>query len=477
MKSKLLIGGVAFAVTLSAPVFAEDLNLGNKGFGEFRDKLLRQHSQQLFGISGPVAASSTASVDAATANANPTALITAARSLRAKVVSADVKLAPNIDMMDLWPQDKPTHIIACNEQDETAPGIQRIRLSDGSVETILTGTVSCDPLHVSAWGTVIVGEESGNTGAILELIDPLHTTGVTYDNATHALTGADAGKVAVREAVGHTSFEGVVAYPNGVMYYGDENRPSAGAAGGAYFKFVPDVLWTGGKITKLNQSPLASGQVYGLRLGLRDNGKGGTDSGQGTNTGLGAWVKIENSNGADLRAAAADLKLTGYYRPEDANADNKALAKGKVRLCGTNTGNEGTDKNWGEAICITDGTLAEAAANTATPEVQLFVTGTSDFAMIDNVAYQPGRGNWIFHEDGDAPEFKVNPHNNDIWSCLEDGKDVDTFSDGCVRIVTLNDLTAESTGGFFDAAGQNYYFSVQHNITGHGVILKLSNWK
>jgi hypothetical protein len=46
-----------------------------------------------------------------------------------------------------------------------------------------------------------------------------------------------------------------------------------------------------------------------------------------------------------------------------------------------------------------------------------------------------------------------------------------------VRIVTLNDLNAESTGGLFDGSGKSYYFSVQHDVTGHGVILELTGWK
>jgi hypothetical protein len=46
-----------------------------------------------------------------------------------------------------------------------------------------------------------------------------------------------------------------------------------------------------------------------------------------------------------------------------------------VRFCGNNTGNEGQDKNWGETICITDGTLAQALANTATPEAQYYRAG------------------------------------------------------------------------------------------------------
>jgi secreted PhoX family phosphatase len=259
------------------------------------------------------------------------------------------------------------------------------------------------------------------------------------------------------------------------MYYGDENRPSQGVVGGAYFKFIPSSPWNGdGPISSLDESPLADGAVYGLRLGKRSEG---TDYGQGSNTGLGTWIPVENSYDADLRAAAETLNLTGYYRPEDGNADLKALADGTVRFCANNTGNEEADHNWGETICVSDGSLTEATSNTATPEVQLFVTGTREFAMMDNIAYQPGRGNWIIHEDGDAPGFAVSPHNNDIWACLEDGADVDTLSDGCIRIATLNDLNAESTGGFFDDTGKHFYFSVQHNVTGHGTILEVTGWR
>jgi hypothetical protein len=67
--------------------------------------------------------------------------------------------------------------------------------------------------------------------------------------------------------------------------------------------------------------------------------------------------------------------------------------------------------------------------------------------------------------------------NNDIWDCLDDGADADQLSDACVKIISLNDLTAESTGGVFDSTGKAYYFSVQHNITGHGVVVKVSGWR
>jgi hypothetical protein len=173
-----------------------------------------------------------------------------------------------------------------------------------------------------------------------------------------------------------------------------------------------------------------------------------------------------------MRSAA--LKLTGYYRPEDADIDRAADAEGRVRFCANNTGNESQDKNFGETVCLTDATLAEALGNTATPELQYFVIGTPDFAMMDNIAYQPRRGNWVILDDGDGPEVG---RNNDIFSCQDDGADADLLSDGCARIVTLNDLTAESTGGIFDASGTRFWVSIQYNVTGHGVVLEITGWK
>jgi secreted PhoX family phosphatase len=180
-------------------------------------------------------------------------------------------------------------------------------------------------------------------------------------------------------------------------------------------------------------------------------------------------------NDADLRAQAAALKLTGYYRPEDIDIDRAAETAGRVRFCANNTGNEEDDQNYGETICLTDGTLAEAVANTSTPEVQYLVVGSPAYAMPDNIAYQPGRGNWIVHEDADTTYLQ--PHNNDLWGCLPDGADEDVLSDGCIRIATLNDLTAEWSGGIFDAGGARFFVSVQHNISGKGVVLEITGWR
>ena len=448
---------------------------GFKDFGSIRDHLLKEHSRKLFGVDEPLAASSRESITAAVAETDPTRLVTLAKGLQARVVSAATNLAPNVDMIALWPDDRnPTHLIFCNEQGVNNPGVQRVRLADGSVETILTGTTSCDPAHRTPWGTIIVGEEVTD-GNVIEIINPLATTNVIFNRVTGTTSGGiGAANVVTRPAVGRLAFEGIALYPTGVMYYGDENRPLNGTAGGAYFKFIPTVPWLGGSpITSLAQSPLASGKVFGLRLGKRS---GNTDFGQASNTGLGTWVEIPNAGtpATRLRTEAATNKLTGYYRPEDIDIDGKALARGKVRFCGVNTGNESENRNWGEVVCFTDGTLDQALANTAIPEAQLFVVGNPEQAMMDNVAYQPGRGNWIFHEDGDGPEVG---RNNDLWSCLEDGRDDDKLSDGCVRVGTLNDLNAEWTGGVFDATGERFFVSIQHNVTGHGVILEITGWQ
>ena len=36
---------------------------------------------------------------------------------------------------------------------------------------------------------------------------------------------------------------------------------------------------------------------------------------------------------------------------------------------------------------------------------------------------------------------------------------------------------AEWIGGIFDASDQRFFVSVQHNVTGHGVVLKVTGWK
>lgn len=438
-------------------------------FGIKRDaQLNRDDTKKLFGVERGLDASSTTDLDAAAALSDPARLVTLAKGLKAKVVTAGAA-APNIDQMVLWPTKNPKYIIGCNEQGTAQPGVQRIDLKTGAVENIVSsGLASCDPVRVTPWGTVLFGEEAGSTGAMYEMIAPDAVTGATIDRTTGVSSSPNIRRV---DAFGFLSYEGLGILPNGVTYYGDELSANGGAAGGAYFKFVPTNPWTGGPaITTLDASPLASGTVYGLRVGTNGN------NGQGFSYGTGSWLPLAGAAASPLRPLAAANKLTGYYRPEDIDVDARALAAGTATVCGNNTGRD-ENRYFGETICISDGPLADVASGSSVPEVTLFVQGNQELNMPDNIAYQPGRGTWIVHEDGSTFGAQGGDRNDDFWSCLPDGADVDTMSDGCIRVATLNDLDAESTGGFFDPAGRTYYVSIQHNSSGFGTILAITGWK
>jgi hypothetical protein len=240
--------------------------LAGLDFGLEVQDLLASKSNPLFGVGKPIGASCRASIDAATAGADPTALVTLAKGLSASVVTSADDAGAIIDMIALWPDDEnPEWLIVCNEGDPDEPGVQRIEIATGEVQTILTGTSACDPIHRTPWGTIVFGEEEDD-GHVYELMDPIGTTDVVLDRDTGVVTndgGSGAENVVQRPALGFLAFEGIGILESGVVYYGDENRPLEGAPGGAYFKFVPESPWDGvSTIDELDQSPLASGGVY-----------------------------------------------------------------------------------------------------------------------------------------------------------------------------------------------------------------------
>jgi hypothetical protein len=455
----LVVGLIAIVVVVGTALAALD------DWGLDRQTQLQNKSEPLFGVGQPLTKSSTVDLTTAQALANPAGLITVAKGLKVNVVSAG-KAAPNIDQMILWPKANPTYIIGCNEESVAQPALQTISLATGAATTIATGLSDCDPVRATPWGTVLFGEENGSVGAMYELIDPLSVVGATINNVTGVSSTPNIRRV---NAFGFLSFEGLGILSNGVTYYGDELSASNGAAAGAYYKFVPTTPWAGGAITNLDQSPYASGTVYGLRVGQ------GSNFGPGFSYGTGTWQLLTSTPGQQLRPLATTAKLTGYYRPEDISLDEAAIAAGKVRFCGNNTGRDAA-RYWGETVCITDGTVAGATSQNSGPQVQLFVQGSPELNMPDNIAYQASRQNWILEEDGSTGDFIDGARNDDIWDCLRDGTDDDTLSDGCVRIASLNDLDAESTGGFFDSTGEHYYVSIQHNSSGFGTILDITGW-
>jgi hypothetical protein len=248
---------------------------GPFSFGLFRDQQLANHAKDLFGVGRPIAASSTQQLTQAAAAADPTKLATLARGLRARVVTTQGPVTD--DQISLWPDSKhPTHLIACNEEGTATPGLVRIELATRKVSTIVTGTTSCDPTRRTPWGTIVFGEEAGQGGRLYELIDPVHTTGVTLDRTTGTFSGgAGADHLITRTALGTAAFEGLGILGDGTSYLdGDDSDlgPKNGGPGDSLFKFIPDHPFHGTTpITNLSQSPWTSGRTFGLRVGLSTN--------------------------------------------------------------------------------------------------------------------------------------------------------------------------------------------------------------
>lgn len=469
-----------------------------KDFGLFVQHQLEAKSEKLFGINQPLSASAYGPYTAA----DNVKSVELAKGLKAYAVSNVTD--KQADMIAFWPNDyNPTHVFLCIEKffsgnSPATISVQRVDLSgdpNSNVETIVKGISSCDPIKRTPWGTLVVGEESGPNGGFYEIMDPMSLTAAAPAVITDRTAGTSTdSRVVKRKAVGNVSWEGVVILDNGTMYFGDEKRPGNGKAGGAIYKFVPANPYNPsmGMITDPNLSPFASGANYGMRLGTRS---GNTDYGQGSEIGKGIWMAINAATYSDafgninLGNAQNALGFTGYYRPEDMDRDPIAAKNGVVRNCWANTGrmtnglNSAIENghNYGEILCLTD--TAETAATTGfAPIVTQFVNGDRDMNHFDNMAFQPYTGNLVLLEDSEVKVLNADGtvkelRGNDIWTCLPDGNDRDVQSDGCIRIASVRDTNAESTGVIFDASGQRAYVNIQHRATGQGALLRIEGFK
>lgn len=405
-----------------------------------------------------------------------------AKGLKVEYVTRNA--ANSTDMFAFWPNAaQPTHLISCVEGSRQLlgngkynPSVQRIRLADGQVETILRGMSACDGIRTTPWGTILATEETSSGGAY-EILNPLTTTEQTVlDRSLGTVT--DPANIAKRTALPTMAWEGLAVLPSGVIIAGDELRPGTGtnnSDGGAIFKFVPSNprLFDTGPIANLNDSPLVSGSVYAMQVSCVS---GTQQYGQGCEIGNAAWVLV---NAATARADANAAGATGYYRPEDLHEDpmfRDETNPQAVRFCWTNTGNEAAS-NYAEVVCGVDSAPLTASATQRTVVVNRFVEGDTDFNSFDNLDFQPHTGNLYVIEDHD---------NGDVFACLPDGADRDIKTDGCVKILSVKDSSAEPTGFIFDATGTTAYVSIQHSddtlmplVDGYGTddVIKITGFK
>lgn len=453
--NKSIIGLTIGTLVSSATVAA-----GND-FGASTEHLLRTHSNEEFGIVKPIEASASGTVPRADGH-KAGDLIMLAKGLEADILTRQAGNAA--DMFALWPDgENPTHLIFCIEGDREDlgtplpgtgglnkfnPSVQRIEIATGAANTILRGMSACDPVRRTPWGTIVAGEEQSD-GAIYEILDPLGTTNHTVTERSLGTVvdpgGNPSAHVAKRAALPTIAWEGIDITPAGVVFAGDELRPGTGAAGkdgGSLYKFIPSVAHSGGEITSLDGSPFAAGSVYAYRASCTT----GVQYGQGCEIGNGTWVGV---TAASARAAADANGATGYCRPEDGHFDPTFAGPG-VKFCWNNTGNEGA-RNWSEVMCLIDEDPLSPATR---PVAQRFVEGDPDFNNFDNLAFQPRTGITYVVEDD---------NNGDIFACLPDGADRDLKSDGCIKILSVKDASAEPTGLAFTADGKTAYLSIQHS--------------
>lgn len=403
-----------------------------------------------------------------------------AEGLSAEFLTRDVAISA--DQFSWYPAENPTHQIWCIEvtvgftADPTQrnPGVQRVDLATGEVETILRGMTRCDGLRTTPWGTILATEESGD-GAAYEILDPLTTTEVVITDRGAAgapativdAQGAATNLVAKREKLPTMAWEGLFVLSNGVVVGGDELRPGSyelsldnvgtevsfggDTDGGALFKFVPTTLHDGSAITTLAQSPLVDGSTHALQVSCQSSRQ---QFGQGCEIGNASWIPIADPSNA--RELANIGGATGYYRPEDLHIDpdySNPDNADEIRFCFANTGNPGA-QNWGEVLCGTDSAPATADPDDRTVEITRFIEGDAELHAPDNLAFQPGTGILYVIEDRGR---------GDIWACLPDGPDQGLTSDGCVRVLSLNDPTTEPTGFEFNADGTEAWFAIQHS--------------
>jgi hypothetical protein len=468
MKHLSLFKPCVLAAALAAALGPMTVNADDEfDFGSKVEQLLKAQSEKLFGVEKPLGASAPATVGAyRTPSQSAYGQVLVANGLKVQYLTRNA--ANSTDMMAFYPVHNPTHLITCIEGgrqflidggtpgvydvgDKLNPSVQRINLATGAVETILRGMSSCDGIRTTAWGTVLATEERTDGGAY-EIFNPLGISEQTVIDRTSG-TVTDPANIAKRTALPIIAWEGIAVLPSGVVIAGDELRPGtpANADGGAIFKYVPAMprLVTG-PIGNLSESPFTTGSVYAMQVSCVDNTQ---QYGQGCEIGNAAWVPV---NAATARTDANATGATGYYRPEDLHEDpmyQDELNPEAVRFCWTDTGNE-DGNNYAEVMCGVDSAPLTASNTQRTVVVNRFVEGDNDFNSFDNLEFQPKTGNVYVIEDHD---------NGDIFACLPDGKDRDIKTDGCVKILSVKDSSAEPTGFLFDASGTTAYVSIQHS--------------
>jgi len=449
---------------------SDELTVAHDDFGMDVDHTLRSRSDSLFGVGVSLDHPAGRSTTHYRRPGQPaTRQLLLASGLRVEYLTRNA--ADQTDMMAFWPNDSnPTHLISCVELKRSTneftgqlnPSVQRIDLRSGQVVTLVRGLSRCDGIRRTPWHTILVGEEVID-GAAWEILDPLLMTEIIVHDRIDNMV-SDPEQIAKRPALGIKAWEGLAIYPNGVVVSVDEARP------GAIYRFVPERHWQGQQLLSLDQSPLASGALYAMRVDCVGTTRHGDTVGNtGCQIGNGRWLAVDADT---ARSSARDNGATAVFRPEDLHLDPTYKGPG-IRFCWANTGNPGT-RHYSEVMCAIDH-QPDARRQTTDPHskqtwlvtdknqyaemtVNRFVQGNPVFHSFDNLAFQQNTDNLYVIEDR---------ANGNVLACLPDGSDRDLYSDGCIHIASAIDSSGKPTGFLFTADGATAYLALQHSNDKH----------
>jgi len=438
-----------------------------------QEESLRLHSSQWFGIHKPLAQKPS----------RPTPPIGVPYRTTSQKASDQVEIAHGLtveyltreagetsDQMILFPKDHPTHVIACVESERKIiagentsfpkynPSVQITDLGTRKVRTLVRGMHECDGIRLLPWGHVLISEEALD-GHAFEMKDPLdmpEATLVDRDRGEFRVTDSKPSVHIIRlDRLPQMAWEGIFVHTSGTIIGGDELAPGVlnpQAKGGSIYKFIPERPFDGtAKVTELNDSPLLKGRSFALRVNCQNGPEQAIKEnfGQGCEEGTAIWIEVYPVH---ARTKAQEIG-TGYYRPEDLHDDptyrDPTHPQG-ARYCWSTTGKK-EGRHWGAVFCAIDPNVPTSSAKV---EVTRFITGDTEFNYLDNMDFQPKTGNLYVLEDD---------MHGEIYACLPDGEDRDLLTDGCVKILTVLDPSAEPTGLIFFPDGQQALLSIQHS--------------
>ncbi len=362
-------------------------------------------------------------------------------------------------------------------------GVQRIDLQDPNYNTRTTtivangtqGFVSGDASRWTPWGSYLTAEESWGTGS---------SKGRLFEVTNPTTAGANGGNFVQRSIIPRTSHEGLVFDSSNNLYFIDELN------GGSIYKYSSNAV-INGALTDINNDTFingddffSAGQTFAMKVGLGGQFEGTTGP---AITGGFTWEAITNASGGalagtstvlgdgtiDARASAdnANVKATGYNRPEDMEIQNL----GGNQLIYFTTTDSDTDNSGGT------GTSRVYHFNVDTNTVSLFAdASTTDLATglavggalrsADNLAID-AEGNMYIIEDRNGAV------DDDIWFAKDINKDGDLLDagEGLARWASNGTPGSEFTGLYFDKFNSNVaYVNIQHPNSGNDRTIMLT---